>query len=344
MLFVQVLWSMLHVQIRQKQNNGVLISQDCSKCVLNEMKLKDALVRVKHMEEVVKQDEVFSCSTCRKQKGLLDACKNCAILNQEVSYLKSSLQGFSDGKKNLNMILDQSKIGTHNCCLGFDPYAHNSRHPPTVLGFARRGEILIESEPKNTVFKSAGIMSSLNASSSKSNVVNPKPSVVAKPSISKPSTSQTGCEKYTCSFCGKDGHLVGFCFRLAHKQKKEREIAFAKRRWQKSGFNLRTTVRPILTSRSDRLAVRPQLSRRSDRLSGSVRPQAQWRSDRPRGNSPRNSNRTFPQQKGKFSGKSDSDFVSAYVPIGSTGCVTQCWIPKFLISNPNMEASTSSRS
>jgi hypothetical protein len=50
---------------------------------------------------------------------------------------------------------------------------------------------------------------------------------VAKPSILKSSTSQTCCEKYTCYFCGKDGHLVG-CFRLARKQKKEREIAFAK--------------------------------------------------------------------------------------------------------------------
>ncbi len=50
------------------------------------------------------------------------------------------------------------------------------------------------------------------------------------------------------------------------------------------------------------------------------------------------------KQKGNFSGKSDSDFVSAYVPTSSTGRVTQCWIPKFLISNPNTEASTSSRS
>ncbi len=28
------------------------------------------------------------------------------------------------------------------------------------------------------------------------------------------------------------------------------------------------------------------------------------------------------KQKGKFSGKSDSDFVSAYVPTGSSGRVT----------------------
>ena len=38
----------------------------CLTCVANEMKLKDALGRVKHMEEIVKQDEVISCSTCRK--------------------------------------------------------------------------------------------------------------------------------------------------------------------------------------------------------------------------------------------------------------------------------------
>ncbi len=51
------------------------------------------------------------------------------------------------------------------------------------------------------------------------------------------------------------------------------------------------------------------------------------------------------KRQGKFSGKSGSDFVSAYsayVPTGSSGRVTQCWIPKFLISNPNTEASTSS--
>ena len=51
---------------KAKQNEGVLISQDCSKCVLNELKLKDALGRVKHMEEIVKQDEVSSYSTSRK--------------------------------------------------------------------------------------------------------------------------------------------------------------------------------------------------------------------------------------------------------------------------------------
>ena len=47
-----------------------------------------------------------------------------------------------------------------------------------------------------------------------SSTIQENKSFVAKPSISKPSTSQTCREKYTCSFYGKDGHLVGFCLRL----------------------------------------------------------------------------------------------------------------------------------
>ena len=81
-------------------------------------------------------------------------------------------------------------------------------------------------------------MSTMNASSLKSPVV----ACVAKSSNATNVSNHR--EKYTCSFCGKDGHIVGFCFRLAHKQKKEREIAFAKSKWQKSGFPLRKPVRP----------------------------------------------------------------------------------------------------
>jgi hypothetical protein len=127
-------------------------------------------------------------------------------------------------KKNLNMILDQSKVSTHNRGLGFDSYAHHTRHPPTVLGVARRGEILIETEPKNTVFKSAGIMSSLNASSSKFNVVHAKPSVDAKPSISKSSTSQTCREKYTCSFLEKMDIWFVFVLDLPTNRKRKEKL------------------------------------------------------------------------------------------------------------------------
>ncbi len=132
------------------------------------------------MEDVVKNNEVLSCPKCRKSKGVMVDCENCANLEKEVSYLKNSLLRFSDGKKNLNMILDQSKVSTHNRGLGFNPYAHNSRHPPVVLGAgARGGEILVKPDTNKTVFKSAGIMSTMNASSSISNVVHAKPPVVA---------------------------------------------------------------------------------------------------------------------------------------------------------------------
>lgn len=139
-------------------------------------------------------------------------------------------------------------------------------------------------------------------------------------------------------FFGKDGHIVDFCFRLAHKQKKEREIAFAKSKWQKSGFPSRTPVRPqwvprldwrpvrpVEQPRSDRPPVRPAVKPRSDRPL--VRPATVPRSDRPRMN---------------FSENSKIDFARGYLSIGSSGRVSQYWIPKFLLSsNPSTEASTS---
>nr|ABA93574.1 retrotransposon protein, putative, Ty1-copia subclass [Oryza sativa Japonica Group] len=50
---------------------------------------------------------------------------------------------------------------------------------------------------------------------------------------------------------------------LAHKQKKEREIAFAKSKWQKSGFPSRKPVRPQWVTRSDR---RPALVARKENV------------------------------------------------------------------------------
>ncbi len=176
------------------------------------MKLKDALGHVEYMEDVVKNNEVLSCPICRESKCVMVDCENCASLEKEVSYLKNSLQRFSDSKKNLNTILDQSKVSTHNCGLGFNPYAHNSRYPPVVLGVgARSGEVLVKPDANKTVFKSAGIMSTMNESSSKSNVVHAKPpisTIVAKSSnVTNVSNHR---EKYICSFCGKDGILLVF--------------------------------------------------------------------------------------------------------------------------------------
>ena len=59
------------------------------------------------------------------------------------------------------------------------------------------------------IFKSAGIMS--NEASTSTSV---SPTLHAKPE-----------SRYTCTHCGKSGHLVGFCFRLAKLIKKERKQA-----------------------------------------------------------------------------------------------------------------------
>ncbi len=139
-------------------------------------------------------------------------------------------------------------------------------------------------------------------------------------------------------FFGKDGHIVGFCFRLAHKQKKEREIAFAKLKWQKSGFPSRKPVRPQWVPWSDRRPVKPAAEPRSDWAP--VRPAVQKRSDRPpvRPAVPPRSDRP----RRNFSKNSQIDFARGYMPIGSSGRVSQYWIPKFLLSsNPSTEASTS---
>ncbi len=144
-------------------------------------------------------------------------------------------------------------------------------------------------------------------------------------------------EKYTCSFYGKDGHIVGFCFRLTHKQKNEREIAFAKSKWQKSDFSSREPVRPQWVPWSDRRPVRPAAVPRSDRTP--VRPAVQRRSDRPPVRPAVTPRSDRPQRN--FSENSQTIFTRGYMPIGSSGRVSQYWIPKFLLSsNPSTEAST----
>nr|ABA93735.1 retrotransposon protein, putative, unclassified [Oryza sativa Japonica Group] len=72
---------------------------DCKSC---EMKLKDALGRIEYMEDIVKTNEVLSCPKCHKSKGAMIDCDNCANLEKEVSYLKSSLQRFFEARKQKN--------------------------------------------------------------------------------------------------------------------------------------------------------------------------------------------------------------------------------------------------
>ncbi len=175
---------------RAKQNKDFFISQSCSNCFLNEMKLKYALGCVEHIENIVKTNEVLSCPKCRKSKGIMVDCENCANLKNEVSYLKSSLQRFSDGKKQLDMILDQSKVTSYNRGVGFDVRDYFTKNQPNVLSITECREILTKPSAKKTIFKSGGILPSLFATLKETKI-----------NISKPSTSQTCREKYICTFC-----------------------------------------------------------------------------------------------------------------------------------------------
>ncbi len=131
-----------------KQSHGVL---DYSTYTLNKMKLKDALGRVEYMEDVVKTNEVLSCPKCRKNKGVMVDCANCTNLEKEVSYLKSSLNRFSEGKKQLNMILDQSKVTSYNRGVGFSVHDYFTKNQPNVFSITERGEILTKPSEKKTV-------------------------------------------------------------------------------------------------------------------------------------------------------------------------------------------------
>ena len=114
------------------------------------------------------------------------------------------------GTKSLNQILEQKTSSLkYKTGLGFDPYAHSKTHAPTVVKSLGSGKIEICKEPKKMVFKSAGIMSS--TSTMNANVA---------------STSQVKYKvKYTCTHCGRNGHKVEFCFRLAKQQRKDRAKA-----------------------------------------------------------------------------------------------------------------------
>ncbi len=76
----------------------------------------------------MKTNEMFSCPKCHKSKGVMVDCQNCANLENEVSYLKSSLQRFSKGKKKLKMILDQSRVTSYNRGVGFSVHDYFTKN------------------------------------------------------------------------------------------------------------------------------------------------------------------------------------------------------------------------
>jgi hypothetical protein len=185
-------------------------STSCNNCHILELKLKDANARISHVENALHIHEVVSCANCKSGKQVMDAaCDNCLTLSHQVNYLQASLQKFSSGHKNLNMILDKSKVSKNKTGLGFNAHAHFKANPPTIVKSLGNGIFETSNKPTNVIFKSAGIMSNT-----------PPPSAnVDHTSHAKPES------RYICSHCNKSGHVVGSCFRLARLIKKQRKQA-----------------------------------------------------------------------------------------------------------------------
>ena len=132
----------------------------------------------------------------------------------------NTLERFVEGKKKLNLILDQSKICRFNQGLGYDFYEDMRKHPPAILRPIVGGAIEVEPRSDEVKFKSTGFVQGI----SDSNVIPPaaSSSQKAKP-LRATSTSQK--VKYHCTFCQKDGHTVDRCFRRARIARRDRAEA-----------------------------------------------------------------------------------------------------------------------
>ena len=180
----------------------------------------------------------------------------------------------------------RQKTSTHKTGLGFDPYAHSKTHAPNVVKPLGTRKFEIANERKNMIFKSAGIMSSTNQVNT--NVA---------------STSQVKHKvKYTCTHCGKDGHLVVFCFRLAKQQRKEKAKAMSN--FTRAQFVPREVVSPFFVHRVNQT---PFVDRNTSK------------------------------SKSEFFHKN-----TCVMPTRAFSRVSQYWIPnKCFMTNPSTKASTS---
>jgi hypothetical protein len=198
------------------------IHSSCANCAILETELKDAKTVIDSIKSI------DSCSSCISLKVDLESAK------KENSYLQQSLERFAQGKKKLNMILDQSKVSINNQGIGYD-FAESLRiGTHEILGVT---DGMIELAQKPITFKSAGFIGNTSSSTPKTS----EPKMVPMTSKSKPvelprpknpkqvehkqnqrQTKPVEKTKYECTYCGKAGHLVGFCFRKARKERQER--------------------------------------------------------------------------------------------------------------------------
>ena len=97
----------------------------------------------------IRDSYCVSCEALKVEVALLKSeydeaikprkCATCEDLAKENDYLKKTLERFSSGKKNLNMILDQSKVSVKKSGLGFNSLEYSKNHPPKVARVVESG-------------------------------------------------------------------------------------------------------------------------------------------------------------------------------------------------------------
>jgi hypothetical protein len=247
-----------------------------------ELILKDANARVDQFKNDFTTHKVLSCSSCQKQKkSMYDSCDNCSTLLKGIEYLQDKMV-----TKRFNQVLEQKTSSTKvKIGLGFDPYAHSKTHAPKIVKSLGNGKFKTCYEPKKIVFKSARIMSSTSTMN-----------------INEASTSHRNYKvKFTCTHCGRDGHKVEFCVKLAKQLRKEKAKA-------RSNFNEAyfISLKGVPSDLVYRIKQSPFVS-----------------------TSMSNSNSKFIHNN------------TCGVHLHAFSCVTRYWIPNCYISNPSTKSSTS---
>lgn len=202
----------------------VIDSNSCDLCIEiehNVDKIQEAF-RVKFKEQLdrIRDDYCVSCEALKaeathyKEKpdraSKSNKCASCKELAKQNDYLNRTLERFTSGQKNLNMILDRSKVSVNNGGLGFNSLEHSKNHPPKVVRAVESGLFEVKPpKPSKIVFKSAGFAQT--------------PSSKIGASTSSGQTPQK--VKYHCTFYKKDGHIVELCFCRAKIERKKRMSA-----------------------------------------------------------------------------------------------------------------------
>ena len=142
--------------------SGAVESRFCSFCLEREHEVKDILeaVRAKYakLKDSIESAICASCPALKLEVALykkrLDAktCESCVNFGKEIAYLKDTLEKFSKGKKQLNMILDKSKTPYKKQGLGYN-FGQDKSNNIQIL---KNGLVEFDTQPAKIIFKSAG--------------------------------------------------------------------------------------------------------------------------------------------------------------------------------------------